>query len=114
IKDIEVIDEYTIKLVLSAPLASLLDALTSNNISIVPKEAVEANGNLQRVAVGTGPYMLKEWVVDNSMTLVRNPNYFEKDLPATDTIIFRVIPEEASLYAGVKSGNLDLATINDG
>ncbi|MGE4585514.1 MAG: ABC transporter substrate-binding protein [Sphaerochaeta sp.] len=114
ISKIDVLDDYTVKLTLSAPLASLLDALTSNNISIVPKEAVEANGNLQRVAVGTGPYMLKEWVVDNSMTLVKNPDYFEKGLPLTDTVIFRVIPEEASLYAGVKSGNLDLATINDG
>lgn len=114
IKDIEVVDSYTVKLTLAAPLASLLDALTSNNISIVAKEAVEANGNLQRVAVGTGPYMLKEWVADNSMTLVKNPNYFEKGMPLTDTIIFRVIPEEASLYAGVRSGNLDMATINDG
>jgi peptide/nickel transport system substrate-binding protein len=114
INKIEIVDDYTVKLSLSAPLASLLDALTSNNISIVPKEAVEQNGNLQRVAVGTGPYMLKEWVADNSMTLVRNPNYFEAGYPATETVIFRVIPEEASLLAGVKSGNLDLATINDG
>jgi len=114
ISKIEVVDAYTVKLTLSAPLASLLDALTSNNISIVPKEAVQANGNLQRVAVGTGPYMLQEWVVDNSMTLVKNPNYFEAGLPKSDQIIFRVIPEEASLYAGVRSGNLDLATINDG
>ncbi len=114
ISKIEVLDTYTVKLTLSSPLASLLDALTSNNISIVPREAVEENGNLQRVAVGTGPYLLKEWVVDNSMTLVKNPNYFEAGYPVTDTIIFRVIPEEASLYAGVRSGNLDVATINDG
>ncbi len=114
ISKIEVVDTYTVKLTLSSPLASLLDALTSNNISIVPREAVQEHGNLQRVAVGTGPYMLKEWVVDNSMTLVKNPNYFEAGLPKSDEVIFRVIPEEASLYAGVRSGNLDLATINDG
>ena len=114
IKDIEVMDTYTVKITLNAPLASLLDALTSNNISIVPKEAVEEYGNLQRVAVGTGPYMLKEWVADNSMTLVKNPDYFVQGMPVTDSIVFKVIPEEASLYAGVRSGNLDMATINDG
>jgi len=114
ISKIEVVDAYTVKLTLSSPLASLLDALTSNNISIVPREVVQEHGNLQRVAVGTGPYMLKDWVVDNSMTLVKNPNYFETGLPKSDQVIFRVIPEEASLYAGVRSGNLDLATINDG
>jgi peptide/nickel transport system substrate-binding protein len=58
--------------------------------------------------------MLKDWVADNSMTLVKNPNYFEKGAPAADKVIFRVIPEQASLLAGVKSGELDMATINDG
>ncbi|NQT59926.1 MAG: ABC transporter substrate-binding protein [Bacteroidetes bacterium] len=111
---IEVMDSYTVKLTLSAPLASLLDALTSNNLSIVPKEAVEANGNLQKVAVGTGPFMLEEWIPDNSMTLVKNPDYFEAGAPAVDKVIFRVIPEAASLLAGVRSGDLDIATINDG
>lgn len=114
IERIDIVDQYTVKLTLSSPLASLLDALTSNNISIVPREVVEKEGNLQRVAVGTGPYMLKEWVVDNSMTLERNPDYFEKGYPVSETIIFRVIPEQASLYAGVRSGSIDVATINDG
>jgi len=48
------------------------------------------------------------------MTLVKNPNYYEKGAPALDKIIFRVIPEQASLFAGVKSGELDMATISDG
>ncbi len=114
VKAIDVVDKYTVKLSLSAPLASLLDGLTSNNLSIVPKEVVDANGNLQKVECGTGPFMLKEWVADNSMTLVKNPDYFEKGAPSLDKIIFRVIPEQASLLAGVKSGDLDMATINDG
>jgi peptide/nickel transport system substrate-binding protein len=111
---IEVLDPYTVKLTLSAPLASLLDSLTSNNLSIVAKEVVEANGNLQKVDGGTGPFMLEEWIPDNSMTLVKNPTYFEADSPAVDKVIFRVIPEAASLLAGVKSGELDMAAINDG
>ena len=114
ISSIEIPDRYTVKLHLSAPLASLLDGLTSNNCSIVAKEVVEANGNLQKVEAGTGPFMLKEWVADNSMTLVKNPAYFEKGAPYLDKVIFRVIPEQTSLLAGVKSGDLDMATINDG
>jgi len=114
ITSIDAVDRYTVKIHLSAPLASLLDGLTSDNLSIVPKEVVEANGNLQKVECGTGPFMLKEWVADNSMTLVKNPNYFEKGYPTLDKVIFRVIPEQASLLAGVKSGDLDMATIDDG
>ena len=114
VKSVVVVDPYTVKIILSSPLPSLLDGLASNNLAIVPKEVVEKEGNLQKVAVGTGPFILKEWLPDNSMTLVKNPNYFEKGAPGVDKIIFRVIPEQASLYAGIKSGAIDMATISDG
>ncbi|MEI6385794.1 MAG: ABC transporter substrate-binding protein [Spirochaetota bacterium] len=114
IKSIDIVDKYTVRLNLTSPLPSLLDGLSSNNLAIVPKEVVEANTNLQKVECGTGPFMLKEWIPDNSMTLVKNPDYFDKGAPAVDKVIFRVIPEQASLYAGVRSGDLDMATINDG
>ncbi|MGB9685985.1 MAG: ABC transporter substrate-binding protein [Rectinema subterraneum] len=113
IKSIEVLGPYKVKVTLSAPLASFLEGLASNNCAIVSKAAVEKYGNLQKVAVGTGAFMLKEWIPDNSMTLVKNPNYFEKGLPYLDKIIFRVIPEQASLLAGIKAGTLDMAQIND-
>lgn len=114
VKSIEVLSTYKVKVTLTAPLASFLEGLASNNCAIVSKAAVEQYGNLQKVEVGTGPFMLKEWVADNSMTLVKNPEYFEKGAPYLDKVIFRIIPEQASLLAGVKSGVLDMATINDG
>ncbi|HWP68344.1 MAG TPA: ABC transporter substrate-binding protein, partial [Rectinemataceae bacterium] len=114
VKSIEVLSPYKVKVTLTAPLASFLEGLASNNCAIVSKAAVEQYGNLQKVEVGTGPFMLKDWVADNSMTLVKNPEYFEKGLPYLDKVIFRIIPEQASLLAGVKSGVLDMATINDG
>ncbi len=111
---IEKLSAYSVKVTLEAPLASFLEGLASNNCAIVSKAAVEQYGNLQKNVVGTGPFMLKEWTPDNSMTLVKNPDYFEKGAPYLDKIIFRIIPEQASLLAGVKSGTLDMATINDG
>ena len=114
IKSIETLGTYKVKVTLTAPLASFLEGLATNNCAIVSKAAVEKNGNLQKVVVGTGAFMLKEWVPDNSMTLVKNPVYFEKGAPYLDKVIFRIIPEQASLLAGVKSGTLDMATINDG
>lgn len=114
IKQIDVVDPYTVKLTLSSPLASLLAGLSSTNCAIVPKEDVEKYGNLQRNEDGTGPFKLADWVPDNSMTLVKNPDYFEAGKPYLDKIIFRVIPEQTSLLAGVKAGTLDMATLSDG
>ena len=114
ITSIETPDDLTVKITLSAPLASFLDGLATNNLSIVAKEVVEANGNLQKVTAGTGPFMLADWTPDNSMTLVKNPSYFEPGAPYLDKVILRVIPEQASLLSGVKSGDLSMATISDG
>lgn len=114
IKSMEALSPYRVKITLSSPLSSFLEGLATNNCAIVSKAAVEQYGNLQKVEAGTGAFMLKEWIPDNSMTLVKNPDYFEKGLPLVDKIIFRIIPEQASLYAGVKGGTLDLAQINDG
>ncbi len=114
ITSIETPDRYTVRLKMQFPLASLLSGLASANLSIVEKAAVQRSGNLQRTVAGTGPFMLAEWVPDNFMRLVKNPNYFRQGLPKFDTLILRVIPDQASLLAGVRTRALDMATINQG
>jgi peptide/nickel transport system substrate-binding protein len=107
-------DRYTVRLHLAYPLASLLSGLASGNASIVERAAVERSSDLQKTEGGTGPFMLAEWVPDNYMRLARNPHYFKRGLPKVDEVVFRIIPEQASLLAGVRSRSLDMATISDG
>jgi len=107
-------DRYTVRLHLAYPLASLLSGLASGNAAIVERAAVEKAGDLQKTEAGTGPFMLAEWVPDNFMRLARNPRYFKRGLPRVDEVVYRVIPEQASLLAGVRSRSLDMATISDG
>ena len=52
------------------------------------------------------------YIIERSSRGERTYDIFSRLL--MDRIIFRVIPEQASLFAGVKSGDLDMATINDG
>jgi peptide/nickel transport system substrate-binding protein len=107
-------DKYTVRLGLKYPLASLLSGLASGNAAIVEQAAVQRAGDLQKTEAGTGPFMLAEWVPDNYMRLTRNPRYFKRGLPKVDEVVFRVIPEQASLLAGLRSRSLDMATISDG
>lgn len=114
ITSVETPDKYTVTLKLDAPTASLLDSLTSGNVSIVSKAAVEKYGDLQRNEDGTGPFVLGSWTPDQSMTLKANPDYFESGYPCVDQVVFKVIPQQASLLAALRSGTLDLASISDG
>lgn len=114
ITSIETPDRYTVRAKMQFPLASLLSGLSSANLSIVEKAAVQRFGNLQRNVAGTGPFTMAEWVPDNFMRLAKNPNYFRRGMPHFDTLIIRVIPDQASLLAGVRTRSLDMATINQG
>lgn len=114
IDKIEAIDRYTVRLKLKHQLASILSGLSSGNLAIVEKAAVQKQGNLQKVEAGTGPFTLAEWVPDNFMRLTKHPGYFRPGLPRVDQVVLRVIPDQASLLAGVRSRSLDLAAINLG
>jgi peptide/nickel transport system substrate-binding protein len=111
---VEAPDKYTVRIKMRFPLASLLSGLASANLSVVERAAVQRAGNLQRTVAGTGPFMLAEWVPDNFMRLTKNANYFRRGMPKFDTLIIRVIPDQASLLAGVRTRALDMATINQG
>jgi len=114
VDSVTAVDPVTVRLHLQYPLASVLSALTSNNLSIVERAAVEKNGDLQKTDGGTGPFMLAQWVPDNYMTLEKNPYYFRRGLPKVDEIVIRIIPDESSLLTGVRSHSLDMASVSDG
>jgi peptide/nickel transport system substrate-binding protein len=105
----EVIDDYTIKMVLKRPFAPFLTGL-NGYLGIVSPTAVQQMGlaEFARKPVGTGPYMVKEWVEADHITLEKNPNYnwgssfFKNTGPgAFDTIEFKIIPD-----ASVRTGTL--------
>lgn len=116
VDSVTAVDRWTVRLHLRHQLASIFSGLASGNASIVEKAAVlrSASGDLQKAEAGTGPFMLAEWVPDNVMRLVRNPAYFKRGLPKVDEVVFRIIPEQASLLAAVRTRSVDTATISDG
>jgi oligopeptide transport system substrate-binding protein len=86
-----------------------LNQLTLPGGFIVPKEAAEA-ANFNENPVGTGPYMLKEWVHQQSLTLVANPNYWGS-APAVQTVVFKDIPQASQQVIEYQAGNVDIATV---
>jgi ABC-type transport system substrate-binding protein len=63
VSGIEVLDKYTIRFTLTAPDMTFLNVLALPNNWVVPKEEVEKWGQeFERHPVGTGPFMLKEFV----------------------------------------------------
>jgi len=86
-----------------------------------PKEVVQKYGtsNAWQDQVGTGPYILKDFVNDSSATYQRNPNYWETDpvgpgkgnqLPYAEQIKYLVIPDLSTTLAAFRTGKVDRLT----
>jgi peptide/nickel transport system substrate-binding protein len=111
---VETPDPYTARIVLKNPDAAILASLASSWGGIVAKEEVDkAGGELSKSEAGSGPFMLEEWIPNQALKLRRNPNYYIKDQPYLDGLIFQVIPEESSIVAQLRSGNVHLVLLED-
>jgi len=111
---IEPVGKYGVKFVTKEPFAALVAALGGFWGFIVSEAGVKkGGGDLNKIAMGTGPFMLEDWKVEQQMVFKRNPNYFKKGLPLADELIVRVIPDEANIVAALRTGQIHHAFIED-
>lgn len=108
---IDLIDPLTLRLRFKKPFAFLPVALTGSTGragTIVSKRAVEQSGKaFGRNPVGTGPFKFAAWKENDSIEMVRNPEYFEAGLPYLDKVVLRLIKEPSAGVAAMMSGQVD-------
>lgn len=109
IEQIEVVDDYTVKLTLKSPYAPLLLALGNPTAGIIPENVVEEVGmdKFDRHPIGTGAFKFVEWLPDDRITLEKNENYFLGS-PNIDKVVFRPIPKPEVMAAELEAGGLDI------
>jgi len=62
--------------------------------------------------VGTGPFKFQEWRQGESVTLVRNDAYYDKEFtPVIDEFVMRVLPDPATEVEALKAGEIDLVEV---
>lgn len=111
IDEIQIIDNNTLKIVLKNENVALLDYLT---VGILPKHIWEGQdittSEFNRNPIGTGPYKFSNWDEGQSITLIKNEEYFKSD-PKIDKIIFKIVDDTKARVVQLKSGELDLAQV---
>lgn len=83
---------------------------------IMPKEVADAGAGNWKNVNGTGPFMLTNVAQGNSLTFTKNPVYWDKDviggkeykLPFVDRVVHRVIKDETTQHAALRTGKLDI------
>ena len=74
---VEPAGKYRIKFVTKEPFAGLLAALAASGAHH-QRGGVKKYGDLNKAAMGTGPFMLEDWKVEQQLVLKKNPNYFKR------------------------------------
>ena len=111
-------DDSTVVFKLKVPRNDGLEVIVAHWFHfIMPPEVIEQHGNIHdwRNLVGTGPYMLTDWVKGSSLTYTRNPDYWGTDekypqnrLPYIDELRRVIMPEQATWLAALRSGKHDI------
>jgi oligopeptide transport system substrate-binding protein len=109
ISGIKVIDNYTLQVTIDSPKSYFLYKMTYPTTFVVDQENVKSGPEWWKKPNGTGPFKLSDWIINQSLTLSRNDNYYGK--------IASLIQVNYSFYSGVpidlyEMGNIDITNIS--
>ena len=117
VAEVQVIDDHTVKFVMSRPEPNLLYNLSSSYMSVIePKSFKELGDNYGVTEVyGTGPFKLESFTIGQETVLVRNDDYTWGAPLSKNTgpakiakITFREIPEDSTAFLELKTGGVDM------
>lgn len=104
VSSVEAPDDYTVVFKLDQPLGDFPTNIAAWSY-IYPRELVDDEEKRQEIAVGTGPFIQKQWIRQERSSFVKNPEYFEEGLPYLDGIEALVQNDSNSLRAGFSTDN---------
>ncbi|MBM7624401.1 nickel ABC transporter substrate-binding protein [Sporohalobacter salinus] len=109
---VEVVDKYTVKLHFSESYHRTLAELSyPRPLRIMSPAAVDPKGDPEGKfvkPVGTGPWMVKEYVEDQKGVFIKNQNYWGEE-PKEDKLVIKVIPEPQTRVLALQGKEVDLS-----
>ncbi|MCZ8536974.1 ABC transporter substrate-binding protein [Paenisporosarcina quisquiliarum] len=102
--------DYKVVFKLKRPQAPFLKNLAMSPFGIASPKAFEEQGEkFGDNPVGTGPFKFVEWKRNDSITIEKNEDYWVKDLPKLDKVVFKAIPDNSARLNALNTGEIDLA-----
>ncbi len=116
VESVEVVDDHTVVVQLTKPHSPLLDTIVGYPKIVNQRFVESAGGRMSRTMMGTGPFVLDEWIPDQVLRLNKNPNYWRmgadgQPLPYLDTIEFYPAPDEEARIADFLGGVTDFVEL---
>jgi oligopeptide transport system substrate-binding protein len=114
---VKAIDPYTLEVKLRYPFAEFPQTLGHTVASAWPVDYSKKIGAkaFGQKPVGSGPYMVKSWKNNQSVDLVKNPSYWNKDAAGyVDNIHLPIIPDTQTMWLEFQKGSIDASSVPPG
>jgi peptide/nickel transport system substrate-binding protein len=105
IADVQVIDDHTVKIALSTVNSMFFYDLARGDSVILPKDM---QPEMKTSPVGTGPFMVKEWIKGDQVTLVKFGQYYRPGVPYLDEVVLKFIDTPPARNAALQAGDIDV------
>ena len=102
----EATDTYTVTVTTPEPNAILPQLVAGAGTEVIHPDSVGENGQVV-IPIGTGPFTVENLEGTTSLTLAKNPNYWQEGLPYLDAVEVTVISEDAPREAALLGGEVD-------
>jgi len=116
VEGVKALDEHTVEITLEVPFGPFLANLATPACSIYNRKATEEAGDQfgidPKLTVGTGPFKMADWVLNDRLTMVRNDDYF-KGAPKLDGIEVVQVPDENTQKLMYENGELDILDLSN-
>jgi peptide/nickel transport system substrate-binding protein len=105
-----VVDSLTLKVVLVQPNSLFPTFVAGSPLTLIgsPTAIRSDAADFANHPVGAGPFVLKQWVKNGTMTLERNPSYWNAPYPYLDRVEIRTVPDAQQRFQTLAAGQADI------
>lgn len=109
VEEMTVIDDHTLEVKLSNPLAPFVNYLANKFMVVVSKNWCEAhNGDISLDPMGCGPFKFVEWIAGQEIVVERFEDYHDPEYPKADEIVFKFYPDGQARTNALVTGVVDI------
>lgn len=107
----KVIDKYTLEITIEEPFGPFVAGLATPAGSVYCKKAVEEAGEQfgidPKLTIGSGPFKLEEWVVNDKIVMSTFADYWNGEAKY-DELVFKIIPDAETSRMLFEKGEVSL------
>jgi len=119
IEAVTVVDPMTVRVDTKVPWVAFPSYLASGRVGIMARAQLDDERSCDRNLIGTGPFVLESWRLNDQMVLKANRKYWReapdgKPYPYLDGMVMAVMPDSQSRINALKTGEIDILTTASG